>query len=252
MTKLFHGDCLDILPTLEPGSIDCVIADLPYGTTACRWDSIIPLDRMWVELKRLVKLDTPIVFFGSQPFTSKLVMSNPGWFRVEWIWRKNVATGFLNANRHPMKAHENILVFGKRGTKYNPQKVAGIPYENCSERGMMDIIRDKNVVRSPTINNGDRYPISVQKFDRATRGNSNGFYHPTQKPLDLIEYLVRTYSDPGDTVLDFCMGSGTTGVAAKKLGRDFIGIEKDADYFEMATERIQMKAGEMTHVIAEE
>jgi len=229
--QLYHGDCLDILPTLEAGSVDAIIADLPYGTTACKWDTVIPFAPLWEQYKRLIKPRGDVVLFGSQPFTSALVMSNVGWFRYEWIWEKPQGTGYLNANRNPMKAHENVVVFYERLGTYNPQKTKGKPYR--ATRGAAGgVVRDKTVGGYVTINNGERYPKTELRF------NDEKGHHPTQKPVALLEYLIRTYTDEGETVLDNTMGSGTTGVACVQTGRNFIGIELDAGYFEIAQRRI--------------
>ena len=230
---LHLGDCLDIMATIPDASVDAVIADPPYGTTACKWDSVIPFEPMWEQLKRIVKQRAAIVLFGSQPFTSALVMSNPDWFRVSWVWAKPMGTNYLNANRDPMKAHEDIVVFSDGYCTYNPQKTKGVPY--ASTRGSVgDFVRDKSVGGYRTVSNGDRYPLTVQNFNQVFRP-----VHPTQKPVALLEYLVRTYTNEGDTVLDFTMGSGTTGVACMNTGRKFVGIELDAGYFKIAEKRIE-------------
>lgn len=240
---LYHGDCLDVLPTLEAGSVDAVICDPPYGTTACKWDSVISFAPMWAEIKRLLKPRGACVLFGSQPFTSALVMSNPAWFRCEWVWEKDQGTGYLNANRQPMKAHENIIVFAAGEHRYNPQKMLGTPYRTT--RGSVGgFVRDKTVGGYITISNGERYPKSVVRFE-----GEMGL-HPTQKPLALLEYLVRTYTDEGDTVLDFTMGSGTTGHACMNLRRRFIGIEMDAEYYAIAERRIMDAADPLRHMVS--
>ena len=221
---LYQGDCLDILPTLEAGSVDAVITDPPYGTTACHWDSVIPFEPMWAGIKHVLKARGTAVLFGSQPFTSALVMSNASWFRCEWVWRKQAGTGYLNANRQPIKNHESVVVFALGLHTYNPQKRKAAAYR--ATRGAVGgFVRDKTVGGYLTIN--------------AETG-----LHPTQKPIPLMEYLIKTYTNPGDTVLDFTMGSGTTGVAAMKTGRRFIGIELDPNYFQIAHERIANAAGE--------
>ena len=236
--QLYHGDCCDILPTLEAGSVDAVITDPPYGTTACKWDSVIPFAAMWAGIKHVVKSRAAVVLFGSQPFTSALVMSNPKWFRVEWIWEKAMGTNYLNANRDPMKIHENVIVFCDGYPTYNPQKTKGKPYR--ATRGAAgDFIRDKTVGGYLTKNDGLRYPTTIQKFNK-----DNDLIHPTQKPVALLEYIIKTYTNPGDIVLDFAMGSGTTGVAAMRTGRRFIGIEMGADYYRIAEQRIKNAAGE--------
>jgi len=229
MHTLYHGDCLDILPTLPAQSVDAIIADPPYGTTACKWDSVIPLDAMWRELKRVIKPRGAVVLFAAQPFTSALVMSNAGWFRYEWMWRKSKPVGHLNAKKRPMLAHESIAVFSSGGELYNPQGVRETyaiikrtnngAYRDCSKT-------------TPQLVTG--YPHTVLEFSHDV---STG--HPTQKPVELLRYLVRTYTNPGETVLDFTMGSGTCGVACAMEGRHFIGVELDAGYFDIAQRRIE-------------
>jgi 16S rRNA G966 N2-methylase RsmD len=236
--KLFCGDCLDVLPTLPDASVDMVCADPPYGTTACQWDSVIPLEPMWEQLRRVIKPRGAIVMTASQPFTSALVMSNPTWFRYELIWEKAKAIGFLYATKRPMACHENILVFAQGWTAYNPQKSQGEPY--C--RGMrktsdVPLLRNGSNVKGSFVQSedGTRYPRSIVQTRNA---EWDGRFHDTQKPIALMAYLIRTYTNEGDTVLDFCTGSGTTGVACVQTGRAFIGIEKDAGYFAVAQKRI--------------
>lgn len=233
---LHHGDCLDILPTLAPQSIDAVICDPPYGTTACKWDSVIPFDPMWAGIKRVLKPRGACVLFGSQPFTSALVMSNVGWFRYEWVWEKPSATGFLDAATRPLKAHESLIVFADAEPLYYPQKTKGHAPTHSGRRVSTGAVYHGSVVARPYQGETDRYPRSVQKFNGLNSIHER--LHPTQKPLALLEYLVRTYTNEGDTVLDFTMGSGTTGHACGNLGRRFVGIEKDKAYFDLASERI--------------
>ena len=234
---LHHGDCLDILPTLPAQSVDAIIADPPYGTTACKWDSVIPLDTMWRELKRVVKPRGAVVLFAAQPFTSALVMSNAGWFRYELVWNKRRLTGFLDAKRRPLRQHENMLLFARGEHTYNPQMGTSAPYKHSGKRGPggQAITRDMDALQAivPIDNCGTRYPTSIIETV-SERG-----LHPTQKPVDLLRYLVRTYTNPGETVLDFTMGSGTTGVACAMEGRHFIGVELDAGYFDIAKRRIE-------------
>lgn len=237
--KLFLGDCLEILPTLESESIDAFLLDLPYGTTACAWDTVIPFEPMWEQVKRLLKPRGVFVTTASQPFTSKLVMSNLEWFKYEWVWRKGKASDFVNANFRPMKEHENILVFSSADAApgcsvkmpYNPQ---GLIYEQTKKvrRGSLGISRDRASQLGEYTSRGRNYPKSVLEF-----GNDTAV-HPTQKPVALYEYFVLTYTNPGDTVCDFAMGSGTTGVACAKMGRNFIGVEIDPKYFGDAKKRI--------------
>ena len=237
MIRLMKGDCLEEMKHIDEKSIDMILADIPYGTTACKWDAVIPLQLMWEQIERVIKPNGAIVMTASQPFTSALIMSNPKAFKYEWIWHKSRYTGFLQAKFMPMKAHESICVFCYSGKPiYNPQKTVGHPPTN-SARGYghsptLGASKERNY------NGGDttRYPKTVQEF-KSERG-----FHPTQKPVTLMEYLVKTYTDAGEAVLDFTMGSGTTGVACKRLGRDFIGIEKAADYFDIACKRINAES----------
>lgn len=234
--RLYQGDCLDVLPTLDAGSVDAVICDLPYGTTACAWDTVIPFAPMWEQLKRIVKPSGAVVLFGSQPFTSALVMSNAGWFRYSLVWRKTLATNFMCLRGQPAKKHEDIAVFYRQQPTFNPQMQKGMPYTDNRARADKKIgIHDTlTSLRKPIDNTGTRYPDTVVEF---SNGN-NETEHPTQKPLDLLRYLVRTYTNAGDTVLDFTMGSGTTGVACRMEGRNFIGIELDPHYYAIAERRI--------------
>ena len=236
--ELHKGDCLEIMKLIPDKSIDAIICDLPYGTTACKWDTVIPFEPLWAQYKRIIKDNGAIVLFGSQPFTSALVMSNPKWFKYQWVWEKSKASNFLLAKKQPLKAHEDICIFGNGTVNYYPQKTDGKPFkgEGRSKKGSKTEL--VNNVPNPTFrndNNGDRFPRTVQYFKTA---ESEGCLHPTQKPLDMIEYYVKTYTNEGDTVLDNTMGSGTTGVAAVNLNRNFIGIEMDDKYFEIAEKRI--------------
>lgn len=238
--ELFHGDCLDILPTLEAQSIDAVIADIPSGRTACAWDSVIPFELMWAELKRITKPRAAIVLLGcTQPFTSALVMSNPGMFRYEWVWLKNRKTNHLNARIMPMMSTESVCLFGRAGGMYNPQMR---PYSKNTHANNGYVNTHTNVYRdvrvgqrnnTPVDINGVAFPDNILRFDCVRNP-----IHPTQKPLALLEYLVKTYTNAGDLVLDFTFGSGTTGAACGNLGRRFVGTEKDLNYFTLGSERI--------------
>ena len=232
--ELHHGDCLEVMAGMEAGSVDAVVCDPPYGTTACAWDSIIPLEPMWEQLKRICKPNGAIVLTASQPFTTALISSNLKMFKYEWIWRKTMGTGFLSANKKPLKLHENILVFADKQPTYNPQFWHGSPYKRIRPGNDRAALYNQHRRNDTIHTDGKRYPISVFDFSNS---NSNSA-HPTQKPVALMEYLIRTYTNEGETVLDFTMGSGTTGVAAILTGRRFIGIEKDAEYFEIAKARI--------------
>lgn len=245
LTTLYKGDCLEIMPRLE-GKFDAIICDLPYGITACKWDSVIPLDRLWENYKRLIKPKGAIVLFGSQPFTSRLISSNYEWFKYEIIWEKTIAVGFQNANHQPLKSHENIIVFSpaastfsKQGSMaYNPQKQEGKPYtDNRSDpRSARLGHRAANTTnKRPIQNTGDRVPRSVFKF---SNGN-NATDHPTQKPIALLDYLIRTYTNEGDILLDNTSGSGTTLIASQLTGRRSVGIEQEQEYCDVTARRLQ-------------
>ena len=237
MYKLYNGDCLEIMPTLEAGSIDAIITDLPYGTTACKWDSIIPFEPMWCEVKRVLKPNGVFVTTASQPFTSALVMSNPKWFKYEWIWDKRKSSGALNADIAPLKTHENIVVFCRGTSTYNKQMRQGKPRtDKASFIPNGDIRQDKRSVYRQYKNKSGLYnPVSILDVSNA---NQRDKIHPTQKPIALYEYLIRTYTNECETVLDITMGSGTTIIAAELTGRNSIGIEKDPDIFKTAQDRI--------------
>jgi DNA modification methylase len=232
--KLLLGDCLEILPTLSDNSVDMVLVDLPYGTTACKWDSIIPLDKLWEQYNRICKENGAMVFTAAQPFTTILAASNIDNFRYEWIWEKPQGTNPMNSKVMPLKSHENILVFYRKKCTYNPQMWYSTPYSgfssNVSKIGEVYGSAQSKHRHNPE---GSRYPKTILKF-RQEKG-----LHPTQKPVALMEYLIKTYTNPDDVVLDNTMGSGTTGVAAVQSGRDFIGIEMDEEYYKIAKERIE-------------
>lgn len=236
--ELHCGDCLDVMRGMAAGSVDAVICDLPYGTTNCAWDSVIPFAPMWAELRRLVKPVGAIVLFGAQPFTSALVMSNPQWFKWADVWHKTQATGHLNAYVMPLREHEDLLVFGAGSVTYNPQ-FADKPQYNVRppiRGGETNCYRAFDAQAPRTADNSLSFPRSVVRFANANNGERG--CHPTQKPLSLLRYLIRTYTNRGDTVLDFTMGSGTTGVACRMEGRNFIGVELDPHYFAIAQRRI--------------
>ena len=234
MTVYLHlGDCLGAMARLEDASFDAIITDPPYGTTACKWDSVIPFEPMWTQLKRLAKPRAAIVLFGSQPFTSALVMSNPGWFKYEWVWNKRLAGNGILAKRQPLKVHESVCVFSVNGGTYYPIMTKG---RGRWKGGIKDKHGTFSYAESPKVWNDEYYPTSLLEFSGAAMRNTR--VHPTQKPVALLEYLVKTYTNKGDTVLDFTMGSGTTGVACVKLGRGFVGIDNSAEYFAIAEKRI--------------
>lgn len=232
--RLILGNCLEVLPILPDNSVDMVLADLPYGTTACKWDSIIPLDKLWNQYNRICKEDGAMVFTAAQPFTTILAASNLDNFRYEWIWEKPQGTNPMNAKVMPLKSHENILVFYRKKPVYNPQMWYSTPYSAFSSN-VSKIGEVYGSAKSKHRNNpdGSRYPKTVLKF-KQEKG-----LHPTQKPVDLMEYLIKTYTNESDTVLDNTMGSGTTGVAAVRCHRNFVGIEMDPEYYKIAEKRIQ-------------
>lgn len=242
--QLILGDCLNILPKIKDKSIDMILCDLPYGTTACKWDTVIPFEELWGNYKRIIKEGGAIVLMGSQPFTSRLVMSNIEMFKYEWIWQKAVGSNFATTKYMPMKEHENILVFGKGKVNYFPimQERAENGKKRCNYGHSGGRTGEANGsmlfkgFESTTYDKNMRCPSSVQYFNN--RESVRGL-HPTQKPVLLMEYLIKTYSKEGDTILDNCMGCGTTGVAAKITRRNFIGIEIDEEYFKIAQERIE-------------
>ncbi len=236
MINLMQGDCLERMKEIESGSIDMILTDPPYGTTACKWDSIIPLEPMWEQLKRVIKPNGAIVITASQPFTSVLVGSNLKMFKYCWIWEKSKATGHALCKKRPLKAHESVIVFCDGVEVYMPQMTEGKPYK--SKLGKRESLEFSTGTKRNDNKTGARYPRSVQYF-KTSESERNGYKHPTQKPVALMEYLIKTYTHEGETVLDFTMGSGSTGVACKNLNRNFIGIELDEDYFNIAKKRIE-------------
>ena len=245
--KLIQGDCLEVMKALPDNSVDAIITDLPYGTTACKWDVVIPLEPMWEQLKRVIKKNGAIVMTASQPFTTTLISSNMAMFKYELIWDKHTATGGALAKYRPMKAHENIVVFSELKSTYNPQMVDFTMDEIKKMRKHDFICRNSDVIGVGTnISKGwsegkKKNPKSLVRINGITpvSKEKQAGLHPTQKPVALMEYLIKTYTNEGDTVLDFCMGSGTTGVACVQTGRHFIGIENDLTYFNIATRRIE-------------
>ena len=234
--NLLHGDCLELLESMPDNSVDLICADMPYGTTQCKWDSVIDLQRLWPQLKRVAKEKAAIVLFGQTPFDKVLGASNLSMLKYEWIWEKTAATGHLNAKKMPLKAHENVMVFYKKLPLYVPQMTTGHkPVNSYTKKHNSDGDCYGNTKTSSGGGSTTRYPRSVLKFASDKQKLS---LHPTQKPLALLEYIVKTYSNEGDHVLDFCMGSGTAGVAAAKLNRAFTGMELNEKYFNTAVERI--------------
>jgi DNA modification methylase len=233
---IINGDCLEVMKTIPDGTVDMILCDLPYGTTQCKWDSIIPFEPLWSQYLRVAKPNAAIVLFAAQPFTSALIMSQPKLFKYDWTWKKTGRpTGHLNAKKMPLRDKEDIAVFYRQHPTYNPQMSEGEPYkakipsgEHQSTYGVHGRHRNDN--------HGVRYPKQVLEFKNVPGPH---VVHPTQKPVDLCRYLIRTYSNPGEVVLDNCIGSGTTAIAAMREGRRFIGIEREQKYAEIAMKRIQ-------------
>lgn len=234
MIQLMQGDCLERMKEIPDGSADMILTDPPYQITACKWDSIIPLEPMWEQLKRVIKPNGAIVLFASQPFTSKLVMSNPEMFKYVWQWKKSNLTNFLNAKKQPLRCLEDVVLFYSKQPTYNAQMT------DTGKRKVSRRVGTKTSVygkadKETFYDSSSRYPTQLIEIPNRTDGK----FHPTQKPVALMEYLIKTYTNANETVLDFTMGSGTTGVACLKTSRNFIGIELDPDYFEIAKQRIE-------------
>lgn len=271
LNKIYNEDCLEGMKKIPDKSIDMILCDLPYEMTALKWDKIIPLDKLWEQYERIIKDNGAIVLTATQPFTSKLVMSNPKLFKHEWIWEKQKASNFMGAKYQPLKYHENVLVFGKGRVNYSPQKYKVLEIEEIMEMSKKeltnlmksrdydrfgkvdrrktindspvrkeDIILKKGYVKKRGKDTGYRNPKSVLKINKEI----NGLIHPTQKPVALFEYLIKTYSDEGDTVLDNCMGSGTTAIACLNTNRNYIGFELDEEYYNKSLDRIEEYKGE--------
>ena len=248
MINLMQGDCLERMREIPDGSVDMVLTDPPYGTTACKWDSIIPLEPMWEQLKRVIKPNGAIVMTAAQPFTTTLIASNIKNFAHSWVWNKRFAANFVQAKRQPLKDHEDVLVFSMNGKQpfYNPQMIKrDEPIKKGGNKQSKAIPIARTEASEKFGASGKTYdlkhPTTVTSLNFSVRDGRG--LHPTQKPIALLEYLIKTYTNEGDTVLDFTMGSGSTGVACLNLNRKFIGIEKDENYFNIATQRI---VGSMT------
>jgi len=238
INKIIQGDCLEVMKDIPDKSIDMILCDLPYGTTACKWDTIIPFELLWEAYKRIIKDNGAIVLTASQPFASKLTMSNIDWFKYEIIWEKEKPSNFMLLKKQFGKVHENILIFCKTSTKFNPIKIKANPNKIDKRKRFNDVIKKDGVVPKIKLyrpkDNGMRYPNSVLYFDR-----DESALHPTQKPVSLFGYLIRTYTNKNDLVLDNCAGSGTTGLAAKLLNRKYILIEREQEYAEIAKARLK-------------
>lgn len=241
MLDLKQGDCLELMKEIPDKSIDMILCDLPYGKTACKWDRVVPFDKLWEQYNRIIKDNGAIVLFAEQPFTSKLVLSNLKLFRQSLVWEKHKASDIFMSKKRILNKHEDILIFYKKLPVYNPQMGDGIPYKKRSSKHINlngnAIGVSGNIKYSDDLDTSKRYPTSVLKFsNHFQKGNK---YHQTQKPVALLEYLIKTYTNEGETVLDNCMGSGSTGVACINTIRNFIGIELMPEYFEVAVQRIE-------------
>ena len=234
MIKLLNGDCLELMKTIPDGSVDMVLTDPPYGTTECKWDSIIDMSEMWLQLERIIKPNGAIVMTASQPFTSLLVCSNIKLFKYDLVWDKPSGTGFFNAKKMPLRNHESILVFYRKLPTYNPQMTHGHKRKTAVKK-MVDSECYGKAFKKTNYDSTSRYPRSIQTFS-SDKQKSN--LHPTQKPVALMEWLIKTYTNENEIVLDFTMGSGSTGVACVNTNRKFIGIELDENYFNIAKKRI--------------
>lgn len=245
--KLYKGDCLEMMKNIEDGSVDLILTDPPYGTTACKWDSVIPFESMWKQLNRIIKPNGAIVLFGSEPFSSTLICSNIKNFKHIWIWDKEICGAFALANKRPMIVTEDIIVFGMKGCKVNyypimeDAKKENIRPKNKGSKGSEAVPVSSGIAKSSeNYNPKKRYPKNIIKYSKYNKEcNQLNRVHPTQKPVALLEYLIKTYTLEGETVLDFTMGSGSTGVACLNTNRNFIGIELDEGYFEIAQNRIE-------------
>lgn len=240
MIKIKQGDCLELMQDIATESVDMILCDLPYGTTACSWDTIIPFDKLWEQYKRIIKPNKAIILTASQPFTSALVMSNPKMFKYEWIWEKSKASNFLQAKKQPLKAHENVLVFGKGFVNYFPQKTEGKPFNKGNRKndnGIATEVYNKipNAGMEIVNQNGLRNPRSVQYFKTS---ESEGKFHPTQKPTWMFEYYIKTYSQEGDLILDNCMGGGTSLIACHNTNRSCYGMELEMKHYNTSKQRL--------------
>ena len=236
MVDLLQGDCLELMKQIPDKSIDMILCDLPYGKTQCKWDVIIPFEELWSQYNRIVKENGAVVLFGTEPFSSLLRLSNIKNFKYDWIWDKVKGTGFLNAKKQPMRNHEIISVFYKKQCLYNPQKTTGHNLKKSFRASYLQTDVYGRMNNDYFYQSTERYPRSIQIFSTDMQNSS---FHPTQKPVALLEYLIKTYTNEGETVLDNCMGSGSTGVACVNTRRNFIGMELEEKYFEIAKKRIE-------------
>jgi len=231
--EIWHGDCLELMKNIPDKSVDMVLCDLPYGTTKCKWDVIITFDKLWEQYNRIAKDNGAIVLFGNEPFSSKLRLSNLENYKYDWKWDKVRGSNFATVKIRPFNSFEDIMIFYKKQPTYNPQMIKGEPY--TQKQGFVGESKQTGLHRKEvvTISDGNRYPITIIKFSKESG------LHPTQKPVDLLEYLIKTYTNENDLVLDNCAGSGSTLVAAKNLNRQFIGIEKEKEYYNICLERLK-------------
>jgi site-specific DNA-methyltransferase (adenine-specific) len=246
--KIYQGDCLEVMKSIDDKSIDMILCDLPYGTTACKWDNVIPFEPLWTQYKRIIKDNGAIVLFGSEPFSSYLRLSNVDWYKYDWVWNKVIGANILNAKYQPMKIHENVIVYSKNTHKYFPIKTLA---DKNNIRPISDKKYNSNHLGTITANNrcdiNTRFPVSIITFNkRMGEGNPLNLMHPTQKPVALFEYLIKTYTNEGELVLDNCIGSGTTAIACMQTNRNFIGIELEPKYVDIANKRIE----EFTHQLS--
>lgn len=244
LVKICQGDCLEVMREIPDGSVDMVLCDLPYGTTACKWDTVIPFEPLWAHYKRIIKENGAIVLFGAEPFSSALRMSNIKQYKYDWLWEKERPTNFANAKKMPLRNIENISVFYRKPPTYNPQGIIRIDRVIKNSRNVGGETMRENIERSAgkgTLRSGSEYVQHFTKYPKQLLryAHDKSKLHPTQKPVPLLEYLIKTYTNEGETVLDNCMGSGSTGVACVNTNRNFIGIELDDKYFDIAKKRIQ-------------
>lgn len=236
-SKIINGECIYEMSKIPDGTIDMILCDLPYGTTQCKWDTIIPFNDLWEQYVRIIKPNGAIVLTACQPFTSNLVMSKPKLFRYSLVWEKSKSTGYLNSKKMPMRSHEDILVFYKNLPTYNPQMSQGTPYDKGKANRPTDVYREQKGEIHVKNDTGLRYPRSVKYFKTAE--SEGKVYHPTQKPISLMEWLIKTYTNENDMVLDNCIGSGTTAIAAIRTNRRYIGIELDVNFYNITNQRIE-------------
>jgi len=238
LNRIYQGDCLELMKSIDDKSIDMILCDLPYGTTACKWDTIIPFELLWTQYKRIIKDNGAIVLTASQPFTSALVMSNISMFKYCWIWNKVIGSNFINAKIMPLKAYEDVCVFSKSTTVYNPQMTVRDEKNSRTNKPSRNNIANFMSI-SVNTKGKNKYPINIIEINRLSNElNSNKVLHPTQKPVALFEYLIKTYTNESELVLDNCIGSGTTAIACLQTNRNYIGMELEPKYVEMANKRI--------------